>query len=92
MGEHTVTSFDDDLNEIDRLIRDMADLAGSMVGASISALLSSDAALAQRVISDDTLMDARQRELDDKAITLIAKAPADGARPAHRARRDPHGR
>ncbi len=37
MGEHTVTSFDDDLDEIDRLIRDMADLAASMVGAAITA-------------------------------------------------------
>ena len=73
MGEHTVTSFDDDLNEIDRLIRDMADLAGAMVGASIRALLASDNAMAQRVISDDTIMDARQRELDDRSITLIAK-------------------
>ncbi len=73
MGEHTVTSFDDDLNEIDRLIRDMADLAGSMVGAAIGSLLRSDNALAQRVISDDVVMDARQRELDDKAITLIAR-------------------
>jgi phosphate transport system protein len=73
MGEHTVTSFDDDLNEIDRLIRDMGDLAGAMVGASIRALLASDNAMAQRVISDDTVMDARQRELDDRSITLIAK-------------------
>ena len=30
-------------------------------------------ALAQRVVSDDAIMDARQRELDDRAITLIAK-------------------
>jgi len=73
MGEHTVTSFDDDLSEIDKLIRDMADLAGAMVGASIRALLASDNAMAQRVISDDTVMDARQRELDDRSITLIAK-------------------
>ena len=73
MGEHTVTSFDDDLDDIDRLIRDMADLAGEMVGASIAALLSSDNGMAQRVISDDAMMDARQRELDDRAITLIAK-------------------
>ncbi len=73
MGEHTVTSFDEDLDHIDRLIRDMGDLAGAMVGASIRALLASDNALAQRVISDDAIMDARQRELDDRAITLIAK-------------------
>jgi phosphate transport system protein len=73
MGEHTVTSFDDDLGHIDRLIRDMGDLAGAMVAASTRSLLENDTAMAQRVISDDALMDARQRELDDRAITLIAK-------------------
>jgi phosphate transport system protein len=73
MGEHTVTSFDEDLNHIQRLVRDMGDLAGTMVSASIRALLASDNALAQRVVSDDAIMDARQRELDDRAITLIAK-------------------
>lgn len=73
MGEHTVTSFDEDLDYIQRLISDMSDLSASMVAAAIRALLSSDNALAQRVISDDTIMDARQRELDDSAITLIAK-------------------
>ena len=33
MGEHTVASFDEDLGQIDQLIRDMGDLAGSMVGS-----------------------------------------------------------
>jgi phosphate transport system protein len=73
MGEHTVTSFDEDLEEIDRLIRDMGDLAGTMVEDSIRALLAPDNALAQRVISDDAVMDARQHELDDRSITLIAR-------------------
>jgi phosphate transport system protein len=73
MGEHTVSSFDEDLDHIDRLIRDMGDLAGSMVSSSTMALLASDNVAAQRVISDDTIMDAKQRELDDRAITLIAK-------------------
>ncbi|CAG1013499.1 Phosphate-specific transport system accessory protein PhoU [Rhizobiaceae bacterium] len=73
MGEHTVTSFDQDLQHIDTLLRDMGALAGSMVEASARALLNTDNALAQRVISDDTVMDAKQRELDDSAITLIAK-------------------
>jgi len=73
MGEHTVTSFDVELEHIDRLIRDMGDLSGSMVGGATRALLSSDAALAQRIVSDDAIMDAKQRELDDRAITLIAK-------------------
>lgn len=73
MGEHTVTSFDEELDQIQRLIRDMSDLAASMVSDAIRALLGSDNALAQRVISDDAIMDARQRELDDRSITLIAK-------------------
>jgi phosphate transport system protein len=73
MGEHTVASFDEELESIDQLIRDMGQLSGSMVSGSTHALLSSDIALAQRVISDDTVMDAKQRELDDRAITLIAR-------------------
>ncbi len=73
MGEHTVTSFDDDLEIIDQLIREMGDLSGSMLGDATRALLQSDNALAQRVISDDAIMDAKQRDLDEKAITLIAR-------------------
>ena len=73
MGEHTVTSFDEELDHIDRLITDMGDHARRMVQNATRALLASDAGLAQNVISDDVIMDARQRELDDRAITLIAK-------------------
>lgn len=73
MGEHTVRSFDEELQHIDQLIRDMGDLAGSMVAGAIRALLSSDQAMAQSVVADDVVMDAKQRELDNSAITLIAK-------------------
>ena len=45
MGKHTVTSFDEDLEHIGRLVHDMSDLAGSMVGDAIRALLGSDAVL-----------------------------------------------
>ena len=73
MGDHTVRSFDEELKHVDQLIRDMGDLAGSMVAGAIRALLSSDQAMAQNVIADDAIMDAKQRELDNAAITLIAK-------------------
>ncbi|PLP59845.1 phosphate transport system regulatory protein PhoU [Mesorhizobium loti] len=73
MGEHTVASFDEELGQISRLISDMGELASSMVSSSTKALLKSDNGLAQRVVSDDAIMDARQRELDTRAITLIAK-------------------
>jgi phosphate transport system protein len=73
MGEHTVASFDQELESIDRLIREMGELCAAMVADATRALLGSDGALAQRVISDDAIMDAKQRELDDQAITLIAR-------------------
>jgi phosphate transport system protein len=73
MGEHTVSSFDEDLKQIDQLIGEMADLAGSMVSNSIQALLDTDTASAQRIISEDAVMDSKQRDLDDRAITLIAR-------------------
>ncbi|MEQ8295944.1 MAG: phosphate signaling complex protein PhoU [Nitratireductor sp.] len=73
MGEHIVTSFGEELEGVDRLIREMGDLAGTMVADATRALLSSDNPLAQRVVSDDAIMDAKQRELDERAITLIAR-------------------
>ncbi|MBT1157515.1 phosphate signaling complex protein PhoU [Aminobacter anthyllidis] len=73
MGEHTVRSFDEELQHVDQLIRDMGDLASAMVAGAIRALLSSDQSLAQNVVADDTIMDAKQRDLDNSAITLIAK-------------------
>ncbi|MCO5070079.1 MAG: phosphate signaling complex protein PhoU [Rhizobiaceae bacterium] len=73
MGEHTVSSFDEELDHIDRLITEMGDHARRMVQNATRSLLTSDVSLAQHVISDDTVMDDKQRELDDRAITLIAK-------------------
>lgn len=73
MAQHIVTSFDEDLEHLDRLIRDMGDLAATMTKAATRALLHADNALAQRVVSDDVVMDARQTELDKSAVTLIAK-------------------
>ena len=72
MGQHTVASFDHDLGHIDRLVREMADLASEMIEGSINALLRYEGGIAQRVISDDAVMDAKQREVDDCVVTLIA--------------------
>ena len=73
MSGHIVSSFDEDLKRIGGLIRDMGGLAGTMMADATRALTRSDEALAQRVVSDDAVMDARQRELDERAITLIAR-------------------
>jgi phosphate transport system protein len=73
MSEHIVQSFDEELQHIDRLVREMGDLAGAMLASATRALVTSDNALAQRTVSEDVVMDAKQRDLDTSAITLIAK-------------------
>ncbi|GHD19871.1 phosphate signaling complex protein PhoU [Tianweitania populi] len=73
MVAHTVTSFDEELAAIDRIIRDMGHFSAAMVQAATVALLEGEQDMARRVIADDAVMDARQRELDERAITLIGK-------------------
>jgi phosphate transport system protein len=73
MKEHTVTSFGEELRHIDGLIRAMSAQAASMVRDATRSLTAADLAMAQRIVSEDAIMDARQRELDEAAITLIAK-------------------
>jgi phosphate transport system protein len=50
----------------------MGDLAATMVGSATRALLDLDNPLAQNVVAQDAVMDAMQRDLDKRAITLIA--------------------
>jgi phosphate transport system protein len=73
MTEHTVTAFDEDLEAVGRLIREMGDLAAAMVRSATRALLDLDDALAHNIVSQDAVMDAMQRDLDERAITLIAR-------------------
>ena len=70
---HIYSVFDDELKHLARRIAEMGGMAEQMVSDSIQALVTSDAALAQRVISEDTIMDATEREIGDKAILMIAK-------------------
>ncbi|MBB4009457.1 phosphate signaling complex protein PhoU [Allorhizobium taibaishanense] len=73
MTAHIYTAFDDELKYLMRRISEMGGLAEQMVGESVRALVNSDAALAQKVISDDVIMDTAEREVGDKAIVTIAK-------------------
>ncbi|OLP45433.1 MULTISPECIES: phosphate signaling complex protein PhoU [Rhizobium/Agrobacterium group] len=73
MPAHIYTAFDEELKYLMRRISEMGGLAEQMVAESVRALVNSDAALAQKVISDDTIMDAAERDVGDKAIVTIAK-------------------
>ncbi len=73
MDEHIVSSYDEELKYIVRRISEMGGQAERMVEQSVAALMRSDWGLAQSVVADDLLLDAAQRELDERAIMMIAK-------------------
>ncbi|MBO3758450.1 phosphate signaling complex protein PhoU [Ciceribacter sp. L1K23] len=70
---HILSAFDEELKYLIRRISEMGGMAEQMVADSVRALVNSDAALAQKVISDDVVMDAIEREIGDKAIVTIAR-------------------
>jgi phosphate transport system protein len=73
MNTHIVRSFDEELKFLANRIAAMGGHAERMVDQAVSALVNSDAGLARKVIGDDTFLDESQREIDDKAIVIIAK-------------------
>ena len=73
MASHIVTAFENELRDINRKVAEMGGLAEKSVVDSIDALIKRDTILAQRVIAGDTRLDQLQREIEDDAITLIAK-------------------
>ncbi|TGV63475.1 phosphate signaling complex protein PhoU, partial [Mesorhizobium sp. M00.F.Ca.ET.149.01.1.1] len=54
-------------------IGSMSEHAERMVEQAVAALVNVDHGLAQKVIQDDLVLDEGQREIDDKAIIIIAK-------------------
>lgn len=70
---HTVTAYDDELRWLVRRLSEMGGIAEGMVADSVTALVNADIALAQRVISEDLLLDTAEREIYDRAVVLIAK-------------------
>ncbi|MBB3287525.1 MULTISPECIES: phosphate signaling complex protein PhoU [Rhizobium] len=73
VSTHILSAYDEDLKFLTRRIAEMGGLAEQMVSDSVRALVQSDAALAQKVISDDVVLDHAEREVGDKAIVTIAR-------------------
>jgi phosphate transport system protein len=73
MVEHTIHAFDVDLQELARKIAEMGSLAEKQIADAIEALLKHDIALAKRIISADDQVDARQREIEERAVVAIAR-------------------
>ncbi|TCL75495.1 phosphate signaling complex protein PhoU [Rhizobium sp. BK251] len=73
VSTHILSAYDDDLKFLSRRVSEMGGLAEQMVSDSVRALVNGDTALAQKVISDDVILDHAEREIGDKAIVTIAR-------------------
>jgi phosphate transport system protein len=73
MMEHTIKSFDADLQDLARMIAEMGGLAERQISDALEALSGQDTALAATIIDTDARIDALQREIEEKAILMIAR-------------------
>jgi phosphate transport system protein len=71
--DHTTRAFDSDLQEIARKVAEMGGLVEKQISDAIQALLERDAELAEHVIATDPMVDAMQRDIEEKAILTIAR-------------------
>ncbi|MBX9620000.1 MAG: phosphate signaling complex protein PhoU [Hyphomicrobiales bacterium] len=71
--DHTVKAFEDELENLTRLIAEMGGLAEKAVADSVLALGRRDLDLAGIVVRDDVRLDRLQREVEEAAILLIAR-------------------
>ncbi len=70
---HIMSAYDEELKYLSKRIAAMGGHAERMVEQAVTALVNADPGLAQKVIRDDVVLDEGQREIDDKAIIIIAK-------------------
>jgi phosphate transport system protein len=70
---HIVSAFDDELKDITGRVAEIGGIAEELIDLSMTALTRVDPEIAQTVITRDRKIDALQRELEEKAILMIAR-------------------
>jgi phosphate transport system protein len=73
MSDHTVTSYDRELEGLGRRLAEMGGLAEKMLSDAMDALAELDIDLARRVVASDPRLDVLQREVEENAIMTIAR-------------------
>jgi phosphate transport system protein len=71
--EHTTKAFDQDLQELTRLVAEMGGLAERQIVDAVDALIRRDVALGQRVVAADLELDKMQRGIEERAVLTIAR-------------------
>jgi len=72
VNEHTVRSFDEELEHVRALIREMGVFAERQLRLGSRALLERDRAAAEETLKSDVHLDALQRDIDAGALQLLA--------------------
>jgi len=70
---HIVSIYDEELKYLTRRISEMGGTAEQMVADAVRALVTTDGALAQKVISEDVVLDNAERQINEKAVLTITK-------------------
>ncbi|MFF2385700.1 phosphate signaling complex protein PhoU [Streptomyces sp. NPDC058108] len=66
-------AYQQELGSISDSLVEMANLVGSAIGLATTALLDADLKLAENVISADRKIDDLQRELENRAVAILAR-------------------
>lgn len=72
MPEHTVKAYGDELNQLTAEVARMGGLAEAQVADAVDSVARRDIALARAVVDRDARLDAMHRDIERKAIRLIA--------------------
>jgi phosphate transport system protein len=72
-SDHTAKAFDEDLQQLNRLIAEMGGLAERMIADSVAALIRRDVTVGMRVVADDMEVDKLQRMIEERAVLTIAR-------------------
>lgn len=71
--EHTAKAFDEDLQELARLVAEMGGLVERQIVDSVDALIRRDINLSARVVSTDVELDKLQHIIEERGVLTIAR-------------------
>jgi phosphate transport system protein len=72
-SDHTAKAFDEDLQELNRLLSEMGGLAERQIADSVDALIRRDITLGTNVVVADAHVDQLQRVIEERAVLIIAR-------------------
>ncbi|MDE2444566.1 MAG: phosphate signaling complex protein PhoU [Alphaproteobacteria bacterium] len=73
MSDHIVKAYDSDLAQLKSMLSEMGGMAEEQLAKAIDALIRRDLKLADSVIAADQLLDAKEIEVEERAVLTIAK-------------------